>query len=121
VPASAGAGTPTTRAAYRAGLDRAASDYNRKRAGCRALKGHEGTVCIAEAKAESKKAEAAAEAAYRNTSRARMDSRIAAANADYSVAKARCNAHSGSERRTCQKSAKDRQSETISAAMRAPN
>ena len=118
--AAATAGTPMTRTAYRAALDRASSDYNRKRAGCRSLKGNERSVCVAEAKAESTKAESAAEAAFRNTPRARMDARVAAANADYSVAKARCNDRSGSERRACLKTAKDRQSQAVSAAMRAP-
>ena len=111
---------PMTRTAYRAALDRASSDYNRKRAGCRSLKGNERTVCVAEAKAESTKAQSAAEAAFRNTPRARMDARVAAANADYSVAKARCNERSGSERRACLKTAKDRQSQAIAAAMQAP-
>jgi len=113
-------GTPMTRTAYRAALDRASSAYNRKRAGCRSLKGNERTVCVAEAKAESTKAQSAAEAAFRNTPRARMDARVAAANADYSVAKARCNERSGSERRACLKTAKDRQSQAIAAAMQAP-
>ena len=120
-PAAPGAtGTPMTRTAYRAALDRASSAYNRKRAGCRSLKGNERTVCVAEAKAESTKAQSAAEAAFRNTPRARMDARVAAANADYSVAKARCNERSGSERRACLKTAKDRQSQAIAAAMQAP-
>ena len=119
-PPSAGTGTPMTRTAYRAALDRASSAYNRKRAGCRSLKGNERTVCVAEAKAESTKAQSAAEAAFRNTPRARMDARVSAANADYAVAKARCNDRGGSERRACLKTAKDRQSQAISAAMRAP-
>jgi len=119
-PPSAATGTPMTRTAYRAALDRASSDYNRKRAGCRSLKGSERTVCVAEAKAESTKAQAAAEAAFRNTPRARMDARVTSANADYAVAKARCNDRSGSERRACLKTAKDRQSQAITAAMRAP-
>jgi len=118
--AAGAAATPMTRTAYRAALDRATSDYNRKRAACGALKGNERTVCVAEAKAEATKAEAAAEAAYRNTPRARMDARVSAANADYALAKARCNDRSGSERRACQKAAKDRQAEMINAAMRAP-
>ena len=119
-PPSAATGTPMTRTAYRAALDRAASDHNRKRAGCRSLKGNERTVCVAEAKAESTKAQAAAEAAFRNTPRARMDARVTSANADYAVAKARCNDRSGSERRACLKTAKDRQSQAIAAAMQAP-
>jgi len=119
-PPSVATGTPMTRTAYRAALDRASSDYNRKRAGCRSLKGNERTVCVAEAKAESTKAQAAAEAAFRNTPRARMDARVTSANADYAVAKARCNDRSGSERRACLKTAKDRQSQAITAAMQAP-
>ncbi len=109
----------TDRAGYKTALDDAAAAYRRHRATCRPLHGNDAALCMAEGKAEARRAEAAAEAAFRNTPRARVDAKVAAANADYSVDKTRCNAQRGNDRRSCAKDAKERQSAAITAALRA--
>jgi len=105
---------------HRAALRNAAATYNAARAHCRTLSGQDKRVCIAEAKAALNRANAQAEATYRDTPRARVDAHVAEANADYAVARARCDAHSGAARRACIKAAKAEQTEAITKAMQAP-
>lgn len=104
----------------RASLRSATATYNGARVHCRTLSGQEKRVCIAEAKAALSRANAQAEATYRNTARARLDAHVAEANADYAVARAKCGAQSGAARRACIKAAKAEQTEAITKAMRAP-
>ena len=105
---------------HRAALRNAAATYNTARAHCRTLSGQEKRVCIAEAKAALNRANAEAEATYRNTPRARIDAHVAEANADYAVARVKCSGQTGAERRACIKAAKMEQTEAITKAMRAP-
>ena len=113
------AATADGRATFKAAQKQATADYNAARAHCRTLSGHPRSVCIAEAKSNLKKAEADAEAAYRDTAHARLDAHIASAHADYAVAKAKCNAQSGDARKACIKEARARQSEAITRAIQA--
>ena len=106
---------------YRVALRSAAAAYNAARDRCRSLGGHEKRVCIAEAKAALARADAHAEAVYRNTPRARLDAHVAEANADYAVARTKCSAQRGAEYRACIKAAKAIQSEAITRAMRSPD
>ena len=62
------------------------------------LSGNPKDVCVAEAKAAEKKTIAEAEAQYKNTDKARADAKIAAAEADYDVAKAKCGARPATTR-----------------------
>src|SRR5438105_9749022 len=62
---------------YRAALKQGAATYNAARDHCRSLGGHEKRVCIAEAKAALSRANAHAEAVYRNTPHARLDAHVA--------------------------------------------
>ena len=91
---------------YSAAKDRAAADYKAARARCDGMSGNPKDVCIAEAKSAEKKAKAEAEANYKNTEKARSDATIAAAEADYDVAKARCDAKNGNDKDVCIKEAK---------------
>jgi hypothetical protein len=91
---------------YSAAKDRAAADYKTAKARCDAMTGNPKDVCIAESKAAAKKAKAEAEADYKNTDKARRDARIEAAEADYDVAKARCDARTGNDKDVCIKEAK---------------
>ena len=91
---------------YSAAKDRAKADYKAQVAHCDSMSGNDKDVCKAEAKASEKKARAEAEAAYKNTDKARRDARIEAAEADYSVAKAKCDAMKGNGRDVCVKEAK---------------
>ena len=91
---------------YSAAKDRAATEYKAARAQCDSMSGNQKDVCIAQAKAAEKRAVAEAEAQYKNTDKARADARIAAAEADYDVAKAKCDARTGNDKDVCMKEAK---------------
>ena len=92
---------------YRDSLAGAHSTYKADLAHCGQLKGQERDMCKAEAKAVHRKATADAVAAHRNTPQARVDARIAAADADYDVASTACKAGRGNERGACMKQARE--------------
>ncbi len=96
----------TTRAEYNAAKDRASADYKAAIAHCKSLAGNPKDVCEAEAKAAQKKSDAMAEADYKATPKAREDAAETAADADYDVAKQKCDAVTGNEKDVCVKEAK---------------
>jgi hypothetical protein len=110
--------TPEARAAYKATMKTANADYNAARAHCRTLSRNPRTVCIAEAKAALRKAEADAAATLHDTERARADARVTGAKADYQVDKAKCGDRKGDERKACIKEARARQSEAMSESVK---
>jgi hypothetical protein len=99
-------GAAMTSDAYSAAKSRAEADYKTASARCDSMSGNPKDVCIAEAKAAEKKAKADAEAQYKNTDKARADAIVAGAEADYDVAKARCDAKTGNDKDVCIKEAK---------------
>jgi hypothetical protein len=99
-------GAAMTSSEYSAAKDNANAAYKSAQAQCDALTGNPKDVCIAQAKATLKKAKADAEAQYKNTDKARRDAKIEAAEADYDVAKAKCDAKSGNDKDVCIKEAK---------------
>lgn len=100
------AATDEAKATYKAAKDSASATYKAARAKCDALSGNPKDVCIEEAKAAEKRSKAEAEAQYKNTPKAHMNARIAAADGDYAVAKEKCNAQSGNAKDVCKKEAK---------------
>jgi len=94
------------KANYKVAKENAAAAYKAARARCDALRGKPRDICIVEAKAEEKRTNANAEAQYENTPKAKMKARIAIADADYSVAREKCNAQSGYAKNVCIKEAK---------------
>jgi len=94
------------KANYKAARENAVVTYNAARAQCDALSGKPKDICIAEAKADEKRSKANAEAQYKNTPEAKMKARIEIAEADYEVAKEKCNAQMGSAKSACVKQAK---------------
>jgi len=99
-------GAAMTSQQYSAAKDNANAAYKSARAQCDSLSGNAKDVCVAEAKANLKKAKANAEADYKNTDKARRDAKIDAAEADYDVAKAKCDAKNGNDKDVCVKEAK---------------
>jgi hypothetical protein len=89
-----------------AALSRAERDYQQAMARCEAYSGNAEDVCEAEAKAQRAKDEASAKAEYKDTPKADYDERIAAAEADYSVARERCDELAGDSKEVCVKEAK---------------
>ena len=73
---------------------------------CSSLSGNAKDVCQAEAKGKEKVAKAQLEADYKNTDKARNEARVARADADYDVAKEKCDDLSGNQKDVCVKQAK---------------
>jgi len=115
LPTLAFGATPSS-SDYSAAKDRAAADYKAAKARCDGMSGNPKDVCIAEAKAAEKRAKAEAEASYKNTDVARRNARIAAAEADYDVAHAKCGAKTGNDKDVCNKEAKAAETKVIADA-----
>lgn len=81
---------------------------NRKAAmeACDGLSGNKKDICEAEAKGKEKVEKAELEASYKPTAKNQQDARIAKAEADYEVAKERCDDLSGNQKDVCLKDAK---------------
>jgi hypothetical protein len=98
--------TKEARVTYNAAVDKATATYKMARDMCDPLKANDKDVCVEEAKAAEKRAKADAKAHYKHTRKAWTAARIAAADADYSVAKAKCGARSGNDKDVCVEEAK---------------
>jgi len=93
-------------ATYRNVTQKAAADYKSATAKCLSMSGNDKEVCQAEAKATRAHEEADALAQYNNTAKGREKARIKLADADFSVAKAKCDAKSGADKDACMTEAK---------------
>ncbi len=91
---------------YKAGMDSIAADYKSNKTSCESLSGNANDVCMAEVKGKERVAKANLEARNKNTNAARHDALIAKAEADYSVAKEKCDDQSGNAKDVCLKEAK---------------
>ncbi len=94
------------KATYKEAKDRADNEYKTAREKCKTLTGNPKDVCEEEAKAARTRMKEEAEANYKNTPRARTNARTAIANAEYDVAKAKCDAKSGNDKDVCIQEAK---------------
>ena len=104
------------KANYDAAKTRAEADYKVARAGCDNLKGNAKDVCQEEAKAGEVKAKAEAEAAYKGTPAAHKKARTDIADANYKVAKEKCDDFSGNKKDVCVKEAKAAHASAIADA-----
>ena len=95
-----------TKATYNAAKDAAAAQYKTDRAKCNSLTGNPKDVCVADAKAAQKRAGAEAEVAYKGSDKARAGARKDIANANYDVAKTKCDALKGNDKDVCVQEAK---------------
>lgn len=102
----------TTKAEYSAAKDKAKAEYKMAADKCVSLSGNTRDVCKAEAKADRKKADAVAEADYKHTPKARRDAVEDSAEADYKVAKEKCDAKTGNDKDVCIKEAKAAETKT---------
>ena len=91
---------------YQADKNRIEAEYKSDAERCKSLAGNAKDVCQAEAKGKQKIAKADAYASYRGTDAARKDAVIARADADYSVAKEKCDDLAGNPKDVCVKEAK---------------
>lgn len=104
--AAQAAETPSDPAAYRNMTQKAAADYKAATSTCSSMSGNARKVCVEEAKVARARAEADAVAQYKNTQGERTKARTALANADYSLAKVKCEALTGAEKGSCTSTAK---------------
>jgi len=91
---------------YNASKDRIAAEYKSGKAGCASLSGNANDICVAEAKGREKIAFADLEASYKPTRKTHYEARAAKAEADYAVAKERCDDLAGNAKDVCVKEAK---------------
>ena len=101
-----GAHAAGDKAAYDSAKASAKSTYEAAKAKCDALKDNAKDICVAEAKAARTRTDEQAEAAYKNTPKAREHAVHEIAEADYKVAKERCDDKTGNDKDVCVKVAK---------------
>lgn len=94
------------KAAMKAEKGRIADQYKTAKAGCKDMKGNAKDVCMAEAKGAEKVAKADLEARDKGTPKAQYNLSVAKADADYKVAKEKCDDLKGAPKSTCTKDAK---------------
>ncbi len=92
--------------AHKAALQRIDATYESDKEQCKPLKANSKDICIAEAKARRKVAKADQEANYRGTVKARTAARVARADAEYLVAREKCDDLAGNGKDVCLKEAK---------------
>jgi hypothetical protein len=91
---------------YKAGKEKIATDFKAAKAGCGSLSGNANDICAAEAKGKENVALADLEVSYKPDVKTRYAARIARAEADYSVARERCDDQAGNVKDVCVKEAK---------------
>lgn len=91
---------------YESAKDRIKAEYKAASKQCSSLSGNAQDICKAEAKGKQKVAKAEAEAAYKGTPKSATDAAIARADADYDIAKEKCDDLKGNPKDVCQKEAK---------------
>jgi hypothetical protein len=103
---TAGAADKGDKATYEQAKASAKAAYDTDKKACDSLKDNAKDICVAEAKAKRTRADENAEAAYKNTPKAREHAVHEIAEADYNVAKERCDDKAGNEKDVCVKEAK---------------
>ncbi|WP_172204298.1 hypothetical protein [Niveibacterium sp. COAC-50] len=95
-----------TKTDYRTQQDKIDADYKLGKAACANMSGQQNKLCVAQAKAAQKISEADLEASYTPTRKTHYNARVAKAEADYSVARERCNDKADNAKDVCIKEAK---------------
>jgi hypothetical protein len=104
-PVAAAPVTPITKDAHDAAIKNAEARFKADKDACATRGGNAKDICVAEASAREKVAKSDAEAAWKNTPKAREDARIARAQANHDVAKEKCDDLSGNAKDVCNKEA----------------
>jgi cytoskeletal protein RodZ len=95
-----------SKAEYNKEKERISAEFKADKARCASLSGNAKDICQEEAKGKEKTAKAEAEASYKGTAAARTDALIARADADYAIAKEKCDDLAGNAKDVCVKEAK---------------
>lgn len=91
---------------YKAGKEKIVAEYKSSKANCASLSANAKDVCVVEAKGKEKVARAELDASYKPSEKATQAVSIAKAEADYAVAKERCDDKAGNDKKICVKEAK---------------
>jgi len=91
---------------YKAGKEKIAAEYKSAKGGCDSLSANAKDVCMAEARGKQKVAKAELEASNKPSDKTRSAVSIAKAEADYAVAKEKCDDKAGNDKKVCLKEAK---------------
>lgn len=95
-----------SKADFKAGQDKISAEYKTAKANCGSLSGNASDICIAEAKGTEKVALANLDATYKPSQKSRYEAHVAKAEADYDVAKEKCDDLAGNPKDVCVKEAK---------------
>jgi osmotically-inducible protein OsmY len=93
-------------ATYRNVTQKALTEYRAAVAKCDSMNGNDKDVCMAEAKLARTRTEADALSQYNNTASGRAHARANVANAEFALAKTKCDAKSGADKDSCMSNAK---------------
>lgn len=104
--ATAAEKTDQTRADYNAAKARADADYNASSRRCKDFSGNDRDVCMEKAKANLTKARAEAKAKFEGTGEAKLEAREDIIEAEFEVAKERCDSLAGDAKDVCVAEAK---------------
>ena len=91
---------------YQSGKESIAAEYKSARAACEPVAGNAGDICRAKAGGKRKVERAELEVKYRPSTDSRYKLRVARADADYAVAREKCDERAGNGRDVCVKQAK---------------
>jgi osmotically-inducible protein OsmY len=91
---------------YKADKSKIAAEYNSAKAACASLAANAKDVCVAEAQGKQKVAKAELEARYKPGDKTSRAVKTANAQADYAVAKEKCDDKAGNDKKACVKEAK---------------
>jgi hypothetical protein len=91
---------------YKSNMVRIESEYKSAKNACNSLSGNANDICEAEAYGNKKVAKANLDARNKNSRKASFDARIVKADADYFLAKEKCDDLAGNTRDICVKEAK---------------
>jgi len=95
-----------SKADYQAGKDRISADYKSARGACTSFSGNAKDICVADAEGKKNVAKAELEVSYKPSAKTKYDARVARAEADYAVAKEKCDDLAGNPKDVCVKEAK---------------
>jgi hypothetical protein len=90
---------------YQAGKKSIEADYKTAKAACKSFSANAKDICLVDAKGHEKVALAELEASYAPSHKTAYDVRIAKANADYALAKEKCDDKAGNDKDVCRKEA----------------
>lgn len=103
---TAGLAAAMTKAEFKAGNAQIAVDYKSAKDGCKSLSGNPADVCMLEAEGRSSVAQAELKALYQPSVKNRYKASVVRAEADYAVAKEKCDDTAGNVKDVCVKEAK---------------